>query len=168
MPTTWVPRRGGCTLPVAFPARPACANCRANCCAAPGLLRRLCLPALFALSLCQLCSPALLVARAPWGLLLSVRGFGRCHTRLRPRWVRAATHWHLSRSHFGGGAGVSSGKNNVTFLFCQVEKNPRHTTAFPIYICKIHGSFLLLLLVCSFWLWPISCHGILSLNRTSD
>ena len=59
MSTSRVARRGTAPCPLAFPTRPACANCRA----AP-------------------CFPALL-AHVSQGLLLYVRGFGRCHTRLR-------------------------------------------------------------------------------------
>jgi len=55
---------GAAPCPLAFPANPACENCRTNCCTAPWLLRRLCLPPLFAASVCHLClSP--LFARAP-------------------------------------------------------------------------------------------------------
>ena len=50
----------------------------------------------------RLRSPALLAARAPWGCS-DPWGFGRCHTRLRPRWVRAAARWHLPLSRSGGG-----------------------------------------------------------------
>ena len=89
---------GCCTLPARLPRLP----CPRELPRKLLLLRsRAAVPPLF---VCRLCLPARF-ARAPWGLLLYVRGFGCCRTRLRLRLVRAAARRQLPLSHSGRGWG---------------------------------------------------------------